>query len=192
MNITARDRALIALTLYGEARSQSRLGQAAVAWTILHRAANPRWWGRDPASCCLAPWQYSCWNRNDPNRSRLTGFLQDRRPAPGVLRPGAQDDPVLRRCMAVVDAVCGGEIPDPTGGATHYFNPKAVAAAPAWSVGRRPSAIIGAHQFYAGVEPGVRAARLEPPDPEPALAQTEPAPPGGLFSWLPRLIRRKA
>ena len=188
MRIDARGRVLIALTVYGEARGQSRLGKAAVAWTILHRAANPRWWGRDPAGCCLAPWQYSCWNKEDPNRARLLSFLQGGDTGAAALTEGAEADAALRECLEIVERVCAGDIPDPTRGATHYFNPKAVASPPRWSAGRRPAATIGAHLFYAGVEPGTKPAVLRPPDPAPALAPTEPALSGGLFSCP----RRKA
>lgn len=175
MNIDERDRVLMALTVYGEARGQPRPGRAAVAWTILHRAANPRWWGRNAGGCCLSPWQYSCWNRNDPNRARLLSFLRDGDTVRPQLTEAAKRDVTLRECVEIVDAICRGEIADPTDGATHYYNPSAVAA-PFWSAGRRPSARVGDHLFYAGVEPGTRPAALPPP-PDPAAATADPSPP---------------
>jgi spore germination cell wall hydrolase CwlJ-like protein len=57
---------VLARTLWAEARSQGGEGMHAVANVILNRAAQPDWWGKDIRSVCLAPYQFSCWNENDP------------------------------------------------------------------------------------------------------------------------------
>lgn len=73
--ITDHDLDTVALTVWGEARGESMVGQSAVAWVIRNRQANPGWWSRPHhtlADVCLASYQFSCWNRNDPNYARLT------------------------------------------------------------------------------------------------------------------------
>lgn len=68
-----RDTDILARTIYGEARGESISGQEAIASVILNRVAFAKrrgryWWGNTIAGVCLAPWQFSCWNENDPNR----------------------------------------------------------------------------------------------------------------------------
>ncbi|MBI5120055.1 MAG: cell wall hydrolase [Rhodospirillales bacterium] len=68
---------ILARTLWGEARGESKAGREAVARVVLNRVAHARakggrfWWGGDIFSVCLKPWQFSCWNANDPNRAKL-------------------------------------------------------------------------------------------------------------------------
>ena len=70
----------LARTLYGECRSESREGKIAVAHVIKNRADNPKWWCRKSGdgipddtieAVCRHPWQFSCWNLDDPNRPKL-------------------------------------------------------------------------------------------------------------------------
>ncbi|HEY4136503.1 MAG TPA: cell wall hydrolase [Alphaproteobacteria bacterium] len=142
MDFTPRDRDVLARTVYGEARGERWLGKAAVAWSVLNRVAidlrgdgRPDWWGEGIAAVCLAPWQYSAWNENDPNREAL-------------LRVTVAD-PFFRECLAVVDAVLAGDEPDPTDGATHYKVTKL-----AWPKDWGPQEqaivkpVIGGHSFY--------------------------------------------
>jgi hypothetical protein len=60
-----------ARTIWGEARGEGCLGMEAVAYVIRNRVRNPRWWGKDYSSVCLAHSQFSCWNQNDPNLPKL-------------------------------------------------------------------------------------------------------------------------
>ena len=76
MTVTEKDRDILARTLWGEARGESLAGQIAVAWTIRNRVKDGKdksWWGEGYASVCQKPYQFSCWNRNDPNFAYLSG-----------------------------------------------------------------------------------------------------------------------
>lgn len=138
---TARDTVdVLARTLYGEARGESVRGKEAVAAVVLNRVRRARgaggyWWGDSVEAVCLKPWQFSCWNAADPNRKKLLAVTADNK--------------VFASCLRIARRAVAGGLPDPTGGATHYHTD---AVRPPWSKGRVPSAVIGAHLFYANVE----------------------------------------
>jgi hypothetical protein len=76
MSTTNTDRDILARTLWGEARGEGLAGEIAVAWTIRNRVfdGNPKsWWGEGYAGGGMKPWQFSCWNQNDPNYAYLSG-----------------------------------------------------------------------------------------------------------------------
>ena len=111
MPATEKDRDILARTLWGEARGESLAGQIAVAWTIRNRVNDGKeksWWGEGYAGVCQKPYQFSCWNRNDPNFAYLSGA----KPIP--FREFAQ-------AQIAADQVMACKVPDPTGGATHYY-----------------------------------------------------------------------
>lgn len=131
---TAGDFWTVALTCYGEARGEGVSGIAAVAWVIRNRHEHhTRWRGLSLTAICLAPWQFSCWNNNDPNLSKL--------------RKVSLDDEDFVDCLRVVLDVLGGVTDSPVGLATHYFNPHVVDT-PRWAEGQTPVAHIGQHAFY--------------------------------------------
>lgn len=137
---------VVGRTLWGEARGETFAGQVAVAWVIRNRVemdlgndGKPDWWGEGYIGVCQKAWQFSCWNKKDPNSAYLRGEKQI---------PVAQLEAVKR---AVVEATRGGSV-DPTKGATHYYNPHVIAKAPAWTVGAVFCGRIGAHLFYRGVK----------------------------------------
>ena len=117
---------LLALTLYGEARGETAQGKRAVAWVVrnrMERAAeymklkgrqHPLFGDGTVAGVVLRPWQFSCWNRGDPNLHKLMDIVQTDGESAGA------------GLWAVLRAVARGvlaeppEWPDPTFGATHY------------------------------------------------------------------------
>lgn len=126
---------IAARTVLGEARSEGRDGLVAVLWTIMNRVLSGKgWWGRSHLAVCLWPKQFSCWNDGDPNRKWMLGLGPD------------HPDYLLARELA--KSVFIGQIPDPTGGATHYINPDALAALPDWARDDKRLAVIGRHHFY--------------------------------------------
>jgi len=127
---------ILARTLWGEARGESVRGMEAVAAVVMNRVAVARrrgrmWWGNSVAEVCRAPWQFSCWNANDPNRPKLMAVTST--------------DPSFAVAQRIARRAVAGLLPDPTGGATHYH---ARGVSPAWAAGRAPSAEIGRHVFY--------------------------------------------
>lgn len=131
---------VLARTLYGEARGEPVRGQEAVACVILNRVARATargtyWWGNSIVQVCLKPWQFSCWNRNDPNRPRVLAVTPKNRAFASCLR-------IARR------AVRGG-LEDFTFGATHYHTTQ---AHPPWAWNRSPCLELGGHLFYNTIE----------------------------------------
>lgn len=132
MQLTQEARRIIIETVWGEARGELPIGQAAVTWVILNRAAESAWWGTDPASVCLHPWQFSCRNANDPNSHKLAELTGHEASFLSVAN--------------VVDQVLADGIEDPTNGATFY---KVTGTKAEWdnaAVGK-PTTVIGHHTF---------------------------------------------
>lgn len=137
------DEETVARTVWGEARGEPFNGKIAIAWVIrnrveldLHGDEKPDWWGEGYEAVCLKPWQFSCWNANDPNREKLLAVTDA--------------DAMYRDSLDAARLVIAGKVDDPTGGATHYFNPDAVKA-PQWAFSGTETARIGHHLFFKGV-----------------------------------------
>lgn len=135
-----RDIDTLARTLWGEARGEGVQGMHAVANVIMNRHRLRKYgqgWpsfgpvGASVADICRAPWQFSAWNPNDPNRAKLLTV--------------DETDITFRHAKQIAAAAVRGELPDITGGADHYHT-KAVA--PSWSEGQKPVAQIGGHKFF--------------------------------------------
>lgn len=109
---------VIALCNWREAQNQSLATKVAQAWTIRNRALNPGWWGRGFCSVITKPWQYSSFNPTDPNSQKW--------PAP--------KDAAWSDCWKVAELVYEGNIPDPTFGATHYFDQSMDLHPPKWAI----------------------------------------------------------
>ncbi|UZE12802.1 cell wall hydrolase [Pseudomonas sp. B21-053] len=140
MAVTEKDRDILARTLWGEARGESLAGQIAVAWTIRNRVEDGKlksWWGEGYAGVCQAPYQFSCWNKNDPNFAYLSG---------------ARAIPFreLAQARIAADQVIDGKVSDPTGGATHYYA-IAMKTAPNWAAKATQTLKLGGHVFFKGV-----------------------------------------
>ncbi|MBX2834750.1 MAG: cell wall hydrolase [Micavibrio sp.] len=127
----------LARTLWGEARGEGHSGMEAVAHVILNRVkvAEERggkyWWGSDIISVCQKPYQFSCWNRSDPNYQKLT-YIDEK-------------DIYFATAKRISRRVILGAIPDPTGGATHYHTDS---IRPYWAKREVPLCTIGRHLFY--------------------------------------------
>ncbi|MGB4057466.1 MAG: cell wall hydrolase [Alphaproteobacteria bacterium] len=132
---------VLARTLWGEARGEGPDGMEAVACVIFNRVkiANENggrwWWGGNIIQVCQKPYQFSCWNRSDPNFQKLQAVDETDLYFATALR-------IARRAIA-------GSITDTTNGATHYH---AKTATPYWARGEVPVAVIGNHIFYRVME----------------------------------------
>ncbi|MGH8384021.1 MAG: cell wall hydrolase [Pseudomonas sp.] len=140
MPISEKDRDILARTIWGEARGESPAGKVAVAWTIRNRVFDGKeksWWGEGYAGVCQRPYQFSCWNRNDPNHPFLSGVRQV---------PFRE----LAQARIAADQVIDGLVPDPTGGATHYYA-VSMKTPPAWAAKAKQTLKLGGHVFLKDV-----------------------------------------
>jgi spore germination cell wall hydrolase CwlJ-like protein len=130
MSSDARDLAI--RTIYGEAGGEPDTGKAGVAAVLKNRLAGGQY-GNDMQSVILAPKQFSLWNKGDP--------------AGDNARKLSPDSPSYQKIGAIYDGVMSGQIPDPTGGATHYYNPNV--ASPGWGpkLAQQNDVRIGNHRF---------------------------------------------
>lgn len=123
---------ILARTLYGEARNQGDEGIKAVACVIINRANDPGWWGKDIISVCLKPFQFSCWNANDPNLPKI--------------KVVTDADKNFAECLQIAHLAVGDALVDITDGATHYYERHL--PEPKWANGKTPTITIGDHIFF--------------------------------------------
>lgn len=122
----------LARTLYGEAKPHDIQDATAIACVVMNRVALPNW-PNDVESVCIQPYQFSCWNTNDPNRARI--FKAN----------GVWFDKCVQIAMKAVDH----QLVDPTNASTHYHTP---AVKPAWSRGKKPVYSTNAHIFFNDID----------------------------------------
>ena len=126
---------VLAATLWGEARGEGSRGIAAVASVIANRVAHSE--GRLQfgdgtfKGACLALYQFSCWNHDDPNRAKLLAL--DLASAPV--------------CVWTAQQALAGALDDPTGGAL-YYKVSTLAWPHDWGRETPPTCTIGHHSFY--------------------------------------------
>lgn len=103
---------VVAATIFGEARGESLEAKLGVGLVIRNRVNNPaKWDGTDWKGVCLKPWQFSCWNANDPNRKKLAWPLEH------------EPAYVWLECLAAARMVMEpGLIHDRMTGADHYYD----------------------------------------------------------------------
>lgn len=131
--MTDYDFEILAKTIFGEARGEGEQGQIAVACCIFNRHKAHKWFsGRTIAETCLKPWQFSCWNKNDPNAQKLAALTY----------------PTYSKYFPVIEKAKQNDI---VNGATHYYNPN-VCKEPAWAKNKKPCAKIGQHLFFKGID----------------------------------------
>ena len=128
---------LLALCVWREARNQSLEGKLAVAWSVRNRVKAPgqNWWGETWEQVILKRWQYTSFEKTDPNACLLPGD-----PATDI---------AWKDSLSAADLAYHGVGNDPSKGSTHYFNP-AVVAPPAWAgaPGSQFIVKIGDHEFW--------------------------------------------
>jgi spore germination cell wall hydrolase CwlJ-like protein len=129
------DQEILARTLFGEARGEGFYGLMAVANVIINRAKSRiTWWGHDVRSVCLAPYQFSCWNESDPNRSLIMAIT-------------AGTDPIYNECLTIANAALNGILRDNTNSATSYYA-RSMPNPPEWAAGKTEVAEVGNHVFF--------------------------------------------
>lgn len=127
---------VLARTLYGEARGEGSIGMQAVANVVLNRVKIAQdkegfWWGSTIIQVCQKPYQFSCWNRSDPNFRKLQAV--------------DKSDLYFATALRIAQRAVAGTLEDITSGATHYH---AKGIEPYWTRNEKPIATIGRHIFY--------------------------------------------
>ena len=129
---------IVAATLWGEARNQGEQGMRAVASVIENRRQKGYRHKTSAAAVCLDPWQFSCWNANDPNLARMR-------------RLASQPDAQYLLARQIAAEVQQRTLDDITRKARHYY--AASLRPPAyWSRGKTPCVVIGDHLFFNDID----------------------------------------
>ena len=135
------DAVVMAKTIYGEARGELLGGMIAVGCVIrnrvlidIHDDSQPDWWGEGYRGVCLKPFQFSCWNMNDPNFALLSAMTAT--------------TPELQPFIKLAKQIIVGAVPDVTLRATHYHSIKLPPPASWGTPTPRPHIQIGRHVFY--------------------------------------------
>ena len=141
------DLEIMTRTIWGEARGETMQGRRAVGCVIINRWRSGKWFNgidanndgaESVAEVCQQPYQFSGWNKHDPNLPKLL-----------AVRLG---DKTFGECLVVANMVIEDSMDaryagrDPSNGACHYY--VSAGPAPKWSFGKKPCAIIGAHSFF--------------------------------------------
>jgi len=126
----------MALTMWGEARNGGEAAMRAVGHVIDNRRRAGTH-GKYATETVSEAWQFSAWNRNDPNYSAMMNI--DR------LRPDSADQAMWLTAKRVAEEILSGASADPTGGALFYHT---AAVSPRWSSGLAPVKVIGGHLFF--------------------------------------------
>ena len=149
-HIDFHDLEIMSKTIFGEARGEMMTGRRAVGCVIMNRAIkgqayveaygkpHPLFGNGSLADACQRPYQFSCWNKNDPNLPKLLAVS---------LGNKTFGDCVTVAKMVIedsMDAKYAGR--DPSRGACHYYVDGS--AIPKWREGKSPCAIIGRHIFF--------------------------------------------
>jgi N-acetylmuramoyl-L-alanine amidase len=122
---------MLALAIYREARGEDMAGKIAVGCVIRNRVQHPSWYGRTWFECITKPYQFSSFNMSDPNSIAF----------------GSPTDPAWQSSLGAAIRILSGE-PDPTGGATFYFDKSRDKNPPRWAGLYVHTADIGAFHFY--------------------------------------------
>lgn len=126
------DVVLLALCVYGESRGEPYAGKCGVAHVVINRVKCKTWYGKGIKGVILKPWQFSCFNTNDPNLTKLIDLAHN---------PPYIDEQYLE----IADGCIDGYIPSPVEDATHYHN---IHVNPSWKDSMKFIVKIGNHLFY--------------------------------------------
>ncbi|CTQ60003.1 cell wall hydrolase [Roseibium album] len=140
INATQGELLVLARTLYGEARNQSKMGIEAVAQVVLNRARK-QFFGKTIREVCLHPKQFSCWNRNDPNFAKIKDA-----------KPNSSTEFDL--CFSVAQSAVAGTMTDHIGADTLHYHATYIAK-PSWVVKSSNPVVTlreGSHIFYKNID----------------------------------------
>src|SRR5690242_18548874 len=125
---------LLALCIWREARGEPFDAKVAVAWSVRNRVIRPRWWGHSFEGCILMPYQYSSFNRADPNSTKLP----------------ASSDPSWVDSLTIAISVYQGNstFSDKSCGADSYYDRSLDGNPPEWAASAIHTADVGSLHFF--------------------------------------------
>jgi len=103
------DVTLLARGMFGEARGEELRGIIGVGLVVMNRIKSRRRYGDTVRKVLLRAWQFSAFNKNDPNLKKL-------------LNPTKTNRERWKICLQCADLVLSGDVFDYTLGATHYHD----------------------------------------------------------------------
>ena len=139
MTSFSKETDILARTIYGEARglyAKSDGGLSAlisIANVVMNRVAGKTWFGSTVTEVCLKPYQFSCWNKNDPNRP--------------VIEKITESSALFTTCLTIADKAIKKDWPDLTKGSDHYYACW-LKPAPIWAAGQSMRIKISEHLFF--------------------------------------------
>ncbi len=144
----------LARTIYGEAKANDVADAQAIACVVMNRVGY-RNWPSTPAAVCKQAWQFSCWNQNDPNLSRI------------MSASGAWFD----KCCAIAKLAVEGRLEDQTSTATHYLT-RAVRSKTFWAKGKVPCFETAGHLFFNDIDTPAPVSAKDALDQQRPLSQS--------------------
>jgi len=117
---------IVAITILAEARGEGEQGMYAVACVIAQRSIERK---LAPDKVCTQKWQFSCWNPNDPQKSKLRRLLS--------VSQAKYAKRLALNIMNLDRSIVGF--------ANHYHTHR---VKPYWSKGKTPVKVIGNHRFF--------------------------------------------
>lgn len=125
----------LAKTIFGEARGASDELKIAIAYVILNRAEHDK---KTISEIVHQPYQFSCWNKNDPNYPLLS-------------EPEKHDKKAWQECLETARGVLEKRYENPIGRARWYHAERGAGnkpCKPKWAEGQTPVKKIGNTYFY--------------------------------------------
>ena len=128
---------ILARVILGEGENQSKEARTGIGFTVLNRIKkHKKQWGYNVHEVILKESQYdSFWNKNTKDKVR------------DPLNNNVSIS-VWNKCYAVAEAVLGGQIADPTFGATHFHSYKHQIDFPWWATEKNLKTKIDRVYFY--------------------------------------------
>jgi len=143
----------MAATIYGEARGTSQVDREDIAHVILNRFKDGPDWMKSQRgdgipdftieAVCRDPWQFSCWNMNDPNYPKLKRLMKT------PLK--ALENERFLECLEAALRAFNGRGQKRVGKSLHY-HAKSMNFPSAWGTPVEPYRDNGFHLFYEGIK----------------------------------------
>ena len=141
MTTLTSDTIVLGLTLYGEARGEPIESIIAVGCVIRNRLMK-NFKYKSYSDVCLEPYQFSCWNENDPNSEKLLEYRKE------LTTGGIVIDSYLRQCLFLAEGIINYILLDNTRGSLHYVATKILNNPPSWALRRTNEIVKGNHTFF--------------------------------------------